>query len=576
MPLPAYMNRLTPEPLPRRRPLRFVLPLLLAFLTTSCGGGLIGDSRSSSRQAAEASDAGFPRGPARQVFQTGFKHINELFVEPVSISQIAVHGLKGLKTLDPDVAIDQTGDQLKITVGQTALSYKTPADNDVRGWAVLTVEALESGREMSQKLRDADSEKLYQIVFEKGLQDLDRFSHYSGRDQAREERAQRSGFGGIGVLLDSKVDGRVFSTVSDAPAQRAGVQAGDLIIGVDGVSIQGKTNAEIAPLLRGPIGTSVDVTVQREASAPFAVRIRRSKIVEESARYRRELGNIAYFKVSTFNVETASTLINLLGKARREMGGNMRGIILDLRDNRGGLLDQGIAVADMFLQRGRIMTAGGRHPESQRPYDAAGDDQSGGLPMIVLVNRNSASSAEIVAAALQDQRRALVVGQRSYGKGSIQNVLPLPNEGDLHITWAKFYGPEGYSLDRLGVMPSICVREQGPSAAKVLDDLRNGRIDPLATIKARRAAAELPLDQQKIYAETCPHLTTQRDREQDLELDIARALLTEPALVQRSLRGSMVATRTSAKQREGAALVWPSNLDRPLSVGIVSPPSVNP
>jgi carboxyl-terminal processing protease len=252
----------------------------------------------------------------------------------------------------------------------------------------------------------------------------------------------------------------------------------------------------------------------------------------------------------------------------------MRGLILDLRDNRGGLLDQGIAVADMFLSRGRIMTAGGRHPESQRPYDAAGDDQSGGLPMIVLVNKNSASSAEIVAAALQDQRRAMVVGQRSYGKGSIQNVLPLPNEGDLHITWAKFYGPEGYSLDRLGVMPSVCIKAEGPSPAKVLDDLRNGRIDPLATIKARRAAAELSLDQQKLYGETCPHLTAPRD--QDLELDVARILLTEPALVQRSLRGSMLATRTSARQKEGTALLLPSNLDRPSPVSIVSPPSVNP
>jgi hypothetical protein len=123
-------------------------------------------------------------------------------------------------------------------------------------------------------------------------------------------------------------------------------------------------------------------------------------------------------------------------------------------------------------------------------------------------------------------------------------------------------------------MPSICVRENGPTPAKVLDDLRNGRIDPLATIKARRAAAELPLDQQKVYADTCPHLAA--PREQDLELEIARALLTEPGLVQRSLRGSVVATRASAKQKEGAALVSPSNLDRPLSVGIVSPPSVNP
>jgi carboxyl-terminal processing protease len=570
----AYLNRLSPELMLQHRILTIALCLALALITTSCGGGNIGGAGSNARQGGEPSDAGFPRGPARQVFQTGFKHINELFVEPVAISQVALHGLQGLKTLDPDFVVDRTGDQLRVSVGPTYLAYKTPADNDIRGWAVLTVEALESGREMSPKLRAANSERLYQIVFETGLQDLDRFSHYSGRDQAREERAQRGGFGGIGVMLDSKVDGRVLSTIGDAPAQRVGVRAGDLIVSIDGTSVIGKTNAEIAPMLRGPIGTEVDVALQREAAAPLSVRIRRSKIVEESVRYRRELGNIAYFKVTTFNVETASTLINALTKARREMGGHMRGLILDLRDNRGGLLDQGIAVADMFLSRGRIMTAGGRHPESQRPYDAAGDDQSGGLPMIVLVNKNSASSAEIVAAALQDQRRAMVVGQRSYGKGSIQNVLPLPNEGDLHITWAKFYGPEGYSLDRLGVMPSVCIRADGPSPAKVLDDLRNGRIDPLATIKARRAAAELPLDQQKLYGETCPHLTAPRD--EDLELDVARILLTEPALVQRSLRGSMLATRTSARQKEGNALLLPSNLDRPSPVSIVSPPSVNP
>jgi carboxyl-terminal processing protease len=210
--------------------------------------------------------------------------------------------------------------------------------------------------------------------------------------------------------------------------------------------------------------------------------------------------------------------------------------VLDLRNNPGGLLDQGISVADMFLPGGRILTTKGRHPESIQHFDATGDDMTGGVPMAVLINGGSASASEIVAAALQDLGRAVVVGSGSYGKGTVQTILPLPNQGELTLTWARFYAPSGYAIHRLGVLPTVCTASKEIDPQHELDDLRAGRFDPVKAIAARRGAGALSETAQLALAATCPH-EVRSASEPDLDLSVALRMLRDPDLMQRSIRG---------------------------------------
>jgi carboxyl-terminal processing protease len=243
---------------------------------------------------------------------------------------------------------------------------------------------------------------------------------------------------------------------------------------------------------------------------------------------------VAYFKVTGFNRHTAPTLSRLVRDARTEIGPRMKGIVIDLRNNPGGLLTQGIAVADMFLNAGRILTTRGRHPDSLQRFDATGTDIAGGLPLVVLIDGKSASSSEIVAAALQDLGRAVLVGSSSYGKGTVQTVLPLPNDGELILTWAKLYAPSGYALHHLGVIPNVCTSKSADDPAKPINDIRHGDFDPVKVIQSRRQADGMSDSAQAALTQLCPQQTEER-ADKDVELEVALKLLADPALMRRSV-----------------------------------------
>lgn len=478
----------------------------------------------------------FSASAAKQLFSSGLDNIDRVYIEPVQVSTIALHGMQALSSLDPAFRVERTGDSVQVSEGpKLAASYLAPSDHDGRGWAAVITGALEAGRNQSEKLHAASVESLYQTVFDGSLHDLDRFSRYAGAGSARDNRAARDGFGGIGVELKFADDVvRIGDVLPETPAAAAGLVAGDRITQVDGKPLAGMPESAIISMMRGPEGTDVGLTVVRGDAPPFPVTLRRAIIVAPTVSYRREPGNIAYFKVTGFNAQTADALQAMVARAKGEIGPGLRGAVLDLRNNPGGLLHQGWRVADLFINSGRILTTRGRHPESLQVFDATGGDVLDGLPLVVLINGGSASSAEIVAAALQDLDRAVLIGSSSYGKGTVQTVLPMPNDGELTLTWAKLYAPSGYALQRLGVIPNICTSGPEATAAKRIAALRGGRIDPLAPVVKRRAADTLSETDQLALAATCP--TQSGLNEADLE--VARAVLSDPALVRHDGHGA--------------------------------------
>jgi carboxyl-terminal processing protease len=291
------------------------------------------------------------------------------------------------------------------------------------------------------------------------LQSLDPHSSFMDSDAFNNMQTQTRGeYGGIGIEVTSE-DGavKVISPMDDSPAVRAGIKAGDKLIAVDGTSILGLPLDEAVKKMRGPIGTAIDVTVAREGQEPFIARVTRETIVMRPVTAKIE-GDYGYLRISTFvNENTAEALNKGIDDIQRQLGGRLKGIVIDLRNNGGGLLDQAIAVTDTFTDRGEVVSTRGRRPQDIERYMGTPGQRLQGLPMIVLINEGSASASEIVAGALQDRGRATIVGMTSFGKGSVQTVIPLRNgrDGALRLTTSKYYTPAGRSIQGSGIVPDI-------------------------------------------------------------------------------------------------------------------------
>jgi carboxyl-terminal processing protease len=304
------------------------------------------------------------------------------------------------------------------------------------------------------------------------LTSLDPHSSYLDAEEFQDMQVQTSGkFGGLGIEVTME-DGviKVVSPIDGTPAARAGMLAGDLIIALDGETIQGLNLNEAVDMMRGAINTPITVTVKRQGVAkPFDVTIVRDVITILSVRSRQE-DKIGYIRISTFNEQTYDSLKSAIEKIEADVGAdNVQGYVLDLRNNPGGLLDQAIAVSDAFLHRGEIVSTRGRHAQETRRHSARDGDLAAGKPVIVLVNGGSASASEIVAGALQDHRRATILGTRSFGKGSVQTILPLGANGALRLTTARYYTPSGRSIQAKGIDPDIeVIQELPPELAEQL------------------------------------------------------------------------------------------------------------
>jgi carboxyl-terminal processing protease len=321
----------------------------------------------------------------------------------------------------------------------------------------------------AQYVEEVDEKELIEAAIGGMLTSLDPHSSYLSPDDAASMRVQTRGeFGGLGIEVTQE-EGfvKVVSPIDGTPADEAGMEAGDFITHVDGESVLGLSLDEAVTMMRGPVGSEIVITVVREGEdEPFDVSIIRDTITLTAVRSRIE-GDTVVMRITTFNDQTTPNLEAGLKEQIEEAGGldQVNGIVLDLRNNPGGLLNQAIQVADSFLESGEIVSTRGRDPEDGERFNATPGDLADGKPIVVLINGGSASASEIVAGALQDHRRAIVVGTKSFGKGSVQTVMPLKGDGAMRLTTARYYTPSGRSIQALGVSPDIVVEQPRRVAA---------------------------------------------------------------------------------------------------------------
>jgi len=317
-----------------------------------------------------------------------------------------------------------------------------------------------------------DPDKLIAAALNGMLTSLDPHSGYLDPASYGEMQVETKGeFGGLGMEVTMK-DGlvQVVSPIDDTPASRAAMQPGDLITAIDGAPVLGLTLSEAVAKLRGPRNSSVRLTVRRDGGAPFDLTLTREVIKVHPAHWKL-YGKIGYLRVAIFSELADSEVRQALDKLRKEAHGSIEGLVLDLRDDPGGLLDQAIAVSGDFLDGGQIVSTRGRHSQDNQTYDSHGDDLIPGVPIVVLINSGTASASEIVAGALHDNHRAIVMGVRSFGKGTVQTIIPISGHGAVRLTTARYYTPSGRSIQEVGIAPDIVVeaaKAEGDNEAQAI------------------------------------------------------------------------------------------------------------
>ena len=382
----------------------------------------------------------------------------------------------------------------------------------------------------SEYVEEVSSKDLIEAAIDGMLTSLDPHSSYLSADDAAKMRVQTRGeFGGLGIEVTQQ-EGfvKVVSPIDGTPADAAGMEAGDFITHVDGQSLLGLTLDEAVGMMRGPVGSEIVITVVREGEdEPFDVSIIRDTIKLTAVRARTE-GDTVVLRITTFNDQTYPNLVDGLEKQVNEAGGmeNINGIVLDLRNNPGGLLNQAIRVSDAFLEKGEIVSTRGRYSKDSERYTAKPGDLADGKPIVVLINGGSASASEIVAGALQDHRRAIVVGTRSFGKGSVQTVMPLRGEGAMRLTTSRYYTPSGRSIQALGVSPNIIVEQpKRKSADSEEEESRRNRSE--ADLRGALSNDSLSEDEiQQIEADRLKAENAAKLREDDYQLAYAIDILS--------------------------------------------------
>ncbi|QBF29846.1 S41 family peptidase [Thalassococcus sp. S3] len=382
----------------------------------------------------------------------------------------------------------------------------------------------------AQYVEQVDEAELIEAAIDGMLTSLDPHSSYLSPDDAAQMRVQTRGeFGGLGIEVTQE-EGfvKVVSPIDGTPADEAGIEAGDYITHVNSESVLGLTLDEAVDLMRGPVGSEIVITVVREGEQePFEVSIIRDTIKLTAVRSRTQ-GESVVLRVTTFNDQTTPNLEAGFREQVEEAGGidNINGIVLDLRNNPGGLLTQAIRVSDAFLEKGEIVSTRGRAAEDGERFNATPGDLAQGKPIVVLINGGSASASEIVAGALQDHRRAIVVGTKSFGKGSVQTVMPLRGDGAMRLTTARYYTPSGRSIQALGVSPDIVVEQPRRRPASEEDEDANPLSRSEADLRGRLNNDSLSEDEIRQIEEDRAKAEAAADlREEDYQLAYAIDIL---------------------------------------------------
>ena len=322
-------------------------------------------------------------------------------------------------------------------------------------------------------VESVEERKLIEDAINGMLSALDPHSSFMGAKSFRDMQVQTRGeFGGLGIEVTME-NGfvKVVSPIDETPAARAGLRPGDFVTHIDNEAVLGLTLQEAVEKMRGPVNSNIKLMIRRGGGDPFEVTLTRAVIRVQSVRSRVE-GDLGYVRITSFTEQTETGVKNAIDRIKQQTGNKLKGLVLDMRNNPGGLLDQAISVSDAFLDKGEIVSTRGRKNEEGQRFNAKPGDLLGGLPIVVLINGGSASASEIVAGALQDHRRAILLGTRSFGKGSVQTIIPMGNQGAIRLTTARYYTPSGRSIQAQGIDPDIVVE---PARLEKLDQPRARR-----------------------------------------------------------------------------------------------------
>ena len=469
--------------------------------------------------------ADFDAQVVTSVYTAALSFMAPRIVDPEPVSRLTQWGLQGLTALDPKLTVELRDSKLRL-MKQGSPLFETPAPKDelVANWVPAAIAVTKAAVAASLGVRRAATVGVVQAFFDELFNHLDPYSRYVPPLEAGEDREERAGRAGIGIEVTQRGQAvAVSDVIRDGPAAAAGVRPGDTIVAINGQTIRGWDAAAVAASVGGPEDTSFTLTWRGRDNKQHESAFVRVLVPPETV-FGDRMNELLVIRITGFNNTTDTHLAHTLQDG---LAGDRppSGIVLDLRGNRGGLLRQAVTVADTFLPDGLVASTIGRAPESDHVWNSTPGELAEGVPVIVLVDGRTASAAEVLAAALADRGRAVVVGSSTYGKGLVQTIAPLPDGGELFVTWSRLIAPRGWPIQGLGVMPQVCTSLGAGATQQQLNALSEGDQSMKNAIIAHRLArAPLPMARVQTIRGACP-ATTGRDA----DIAAARALIANPA-----------------------------------------------
>ncbi len=468
---------------------------------------------------------GFDRDRLTAVYSDALTFIAPRILEPVPVPLLTLWGLQGLSALDPNLRVVATDEKMQLyRHGDVVQEVPTPKDESPSAWANAAAVITAASVPVSGPIRRAGTQGIIQGFFDQVFARLDPYSRYVPPVEAGEDRARRGGRAGLGLTLGQRgALIEVRAVVRDSPASIAGLKPGDIVVAVDGQRTLDQDPATIAALLAGAEGSAVTLSWRGRDGRTRDAQLQRVMVPPETV-FAQRLADVLVLRITSFSNSTASHIALSVQDAMTEPH-PVSGIVLDLRDNRGGLLRQAVTAADAFLPAGVVATTVGRDPDAINVWHSTEGELAENVPLVILVNGHTASAAEILAAALSDRGRAVVVGSATVGKGMVQTIDPLPDGGELFVTWSQTLAPLGWPIQGIGVLPQVC-SSLGPEAlSRQLASLSTG-FQPMAEAIRRSRAARLPVSASDVLEIRAP-CPASAGRSADLEA--ARQLIANPA-----------------------------------------------
>lgn len=468
---------------------------------------------------------GFDPQLVTDVYASALAFMAPRTLEPVQVSQLTIWGLRGLTALDPELTVELRDGRLRLMArGRQLAEQPPPPEGDVNGWATAAMQLAMTAAQTPGPVRRAGTQGVVQNFFDELFNHLDPYSRYVAPADASDDRERRVGQAGAGLRLARRGGAvLVVEAIVDGPAALAGIRPGDMIIAVDGQSAQGKDANTVMGWIAGPEETRLTIAWRSRDGHRRSAELERAMVPPETV-YAQRVGEMLVVQVTAFN---RSTDVHLARALEEGLAGARppAGIVLDLRGNRGGLLRQAVTAADTLLPPGVVAVTAGRDPEATRVWRSNAGDLAPDVPVVVLVDGRSASAAEILAAALADRGRGVVVGSSTLGKGLVQTITPLPDGGELFVTWSRVLAPRGWPIQSLGVLPQVCTSLGQDTLNWQLAALSQGR-QPMSRAIETHRAARAPMQPAQILAirNACPAAEGR-----DNDLDTARLLVRDPA-----------------------------------------------